>query len=309
MEASAEPERGGHSAAHLTWVECPRDAWQGLPHPIPARAKREHLRSLLNAGFRSLDLGSFVSPRAVPQMADTEEVLAGLERPMDADFIGIIANRRGLERALACGALTTVGYPLSLSETFQLRNSGVGLDTSWGLASELPEATAEGGIGLVVYLSMGFGNPYGEEWAPERTGEAVARLRRLGVTRIALADTVGRADGGLVAGVLAACERPAELGVHLHARPDGWQDVVGAAWDAGVRWFEGALAGIGGCPFAGDELVGNLPSERVLPWLASRSGEEPVRLASLPALAREAGELAVVGGAGGAGGADSRPLS
>jgi hydroxymethylglutaryl-CoA lyase len=301
MGGNGEPERGGNSAGGLTWVECPRDAWQGLPYPIPASAKREHLRSLLNAGFRRLDLGSFVSPRAVPQMSDTDEVLAGLERPAGADFIGIIANRRGLERALAGGAVTTVGYPLSLSETFQLRNSGLDLDASWRLAAELAEATAESGMGLVVYLSMGFGNPYGEAWAPEHAGEAVARLRRLGVARIALADTVGRADGALVARVLAACDRPAELGVHLHGRPDGWQDLVGAAWNAGVRWFEGALAGVGGCPFAGDELVGNLPSERVLPWLAARAGEQPVHLVSLPALARQAGELAGIGQARGAG--------
>lgn len=254
------------------------------------------MQELLAAGFRNLDLGAFVSPRAVPGMADTEDVLAELERPDDADFLCIVANMRGLERAQATGAVTSVGYPLSLSETFQLRNTGMGTARSWELVDELASATRGSGIDLVVYLSMGFGNPYADRWRPQDTGEAVTRLRDRGIRRLALADTVGTADPALVRSVLAECEQPGELGVHLHAQPDRWPPVVEAAWEGGVRWFEGALAGVGGCPFAGDELVGNLPSERVLPWLAERSRTVPVPLDTLPELARAAAALAHTGG-------------
>lgn len=278
------------------WVECPRDAWQALPRPIPTPAKREYLRRLLAAGFSHLDLGSFVAPRAVPQMADTEEVLVGLDRPAGVDFLCIVANMRGLERAVAASSVTSVGYPLSLSETFQKRNTGIGVDGSWELLERLRATAGESGIELVVYLSMGFGNPYGDPWHPESTAEAVSGLRELGIGRIALADTVGTAAPALIATVLSACERPAELGVHLHARRDRWRGVVEAAWHGGVRWFEGALAGVGGCPFAGDELVGNLPSEAVLPWLSRRAGATDVRVTELPALARRAAELAAMGG-------------
>jgi hydroxymethylglutaryl-CoA lyase len=291
----------GRDAVALRWVECPRDAWQALPVRIPADRKRAQLRALLDAGFRHLDLGSFVSPRAVPQMADTEEVLAGLDRPADADFLCIVANRRGLERAAACGSVSSVGYPLSVNETFQRRNSGMGLDDSWRLVSELLDEAERAGLELVVYLSMGFGNPYGDPWQPGDTAAAALRLAELGVGRVALADTAGTADPRLVSEVLAAVGQPERLGLHLHARPEGWRELVSVAWDAGVIWFEGALAGVGGCPFAGDELVGNLPTEQVLPWLAERGGRTTVDLAALATLAREAAALSASGsGADGA---------
>ena len=279
----------------VRWVECPRDAWQSLPAIIPAERKREYLQALLDAGFRDLDLGSFVSPRAVPQMADTEEVLSGLQRPEDADFLCIIANQRGLERAVASGNVTSVGYPLSVNETFQLRNSGRDLESSWRLVDDLLQLTNAAGIELVVYLSMGFGNPYGEPWRPEETATAVARLRDLGIERIAVADTVGTASEETVAAVLQAIPQPAGLGLHLHARPDGWRPLLECGWNAGVRWFEGALSGAGGCPFAGDELVGNLPSEQVLPWLAARGRLEGPRLELLDELADRAAALTVAG--------------
>lgn len=284
-----------HEGTTVRWVECPRDAWQSLPVQIPPGRKREHLQSLLDAGFRNLDLGSFVSPRAVPQMADTEEVLAELERPPAADFLCIVGNLRGLERAAATAKVSSVGYPLSVNETFQLRNTGRDLESSWRLVGELEREGAAAGIELVVYLSMGFGNPYGEPWRPQDTGDAVARLREMGIERIALADTVGTARAHLVESVLQSTEGVTELGLHLHARPDGWQDLLDCAWGAGVRWFEGALAGAGGCPFAGDELVGNLPSEQVLPWLADRAGLPSMNLERLNELAAQAEEITAAG--------------
>lgn len=281
-----------HDAAGLTWVECPRDAWQGLQGHVPAERKRQHLAALLRAGFRHLDLGSFVSARAVPQLADTEEVLAALDRPPDADFLCIVGNERGLERALAVPSVTSVGFPLSVNETFQRRNLGRSLAESWALVEALAVGAAGSHRSLVVYLSMGFGNPYGDPWSPSDTAAAVRRLRDAGVSRIALADTVGRADADTVRRVLAEVERPDELGLHLHARADAWEPLVAAGLAARVRWFEGALSGIGGCPFAGDTLVGNLPSERVLPWLAAQGRTTGIALDALPGLAEDAAAIA-----------------
>jgi len=276
----------------LTWVECPRDAWQGLPGLVPTAAKRRHLVNLLAAGFRHLDMGSFVSPRAVPQMADTEEVLEGLRAPSGADLLTIIGNQRGLDRALAAGGVTSVGYPLSVNDTFQRRNVGMSVADSWPLVARLLEGAAAGGLQLVVYLSMGFGNPYGEPWEPEDTAQAVARLRQLGVKRVVLADTVGNADGQRVDAVLSAVEDPATLGLHLHSQPGAWAPQLRVALRRGVRWFEGALGGIGGCPFAGDDLVGNLPSEEVLPYLSAEGLTVEPDLSRLPELAAEARKLA-----------------
>lgn len=301
----------------IIWVECPRDAWQGLPRIIPIDQKRAHLRHLLAAGFERLDLGSFVSPAAVPQMADTEEVLRDLVRPLSADFLCIVGNRRGLERAGMASGVTSVGYPLALSDTFQRRNLGRSLDESWSLVATLAREAESLGIDLVVYLSMGFGNPYGDPWHPEITAQAVSRVRALGIERIALADTVGTADAQRIGEVLDAIgasdgsfDGPsagtadgmgdgadhgavqAKLGLHLHARPDAWQPLVSEALRHGVRWFEGALAGVGGCPFAGDELVGNLPTERVLRYLVARGLDVGVDLAHLDALRDEAALLA-----------------
>lgn len=276
----------------LTWVECPRDAWQGLPDVIPTGKKTKHLTNLLTAGFRHLDLGSFVSPKAVPQLADTEAVVADLTAPPDADLLCIIGNERGLDRALAAHGVTSVGYPLSISDTFQRRNVGRSLAESWAVVERLQQRCASTGMGLVIYLSMGFGNPYGEGWSPGLTASAVDRLRQLGVNRIALADTIGNADAERVSAVLASVTAPQRLGLHLHARPGEWREQIEAALERGVRWFEGALSGIGGCPFAGDELVGNLPTEEVLPFLIDHGFEVGVDQDELTKLAAEAAELA-----------------
>ncbi|GAA6756881.1 hydroxymethylglutaryl-CoA lyase [Thermus thalpophilus] len=275
------------------WVECPRDAWQGFSRFIPTEEKVVFLRKLLQAGFRHLDLTSFVSPKWVPQMQDAEEVLKALPPPEGRTYLAIVANEKGLERALQAERLTHVGYPFSLSETFQRKNTNRSLAESWPLVAEMVQAV-EGRLGLVVYLSMAFGNPYGDPWSVERVLEAIARLKDLGVKEIALADTYGVADAGRIRNVLeAAVARfgPEGLGAHLHARPEEASAKAEAVLEAGVYWLEGALAGVGGCPFAGDELVGNLPTERVLPFLEARGLATGVDLSRLPHLAEEAARL------------------
>ncbi|GAA5335600.1 MULTISPECIES: hydroxymethylglutaryl-CoA lyase [Thermus] len=277
------------------WVECPRDAWQGFARFIPTEEKVAFLRKLLEAGFRHLDLTSFVSPKWVPQMQDAEEVLKALPPPEGRTYLAIVANEKGLERALGAENLTHVGYPFSLSETFQRKNTNRSIAESWPLVAGMVEAV-RGRLGLVVYLSMAFGNPYGDPWSVEGVLEAIARLRDLGVKEIALADTYGVADAERVFAVLSrAVERfgPEGLGAHLHARPEGVLAKVEAVLEAGVYWLEGALAGVGGCPFAGDELVGNLPTERVLPFLEERGFATGVDLSRLPFLAEEAALLKV----------------
>ncbi len=286
-------EAQGPKVKGMRWVECPRDAWQGFRRPIPTEEKVAFLRLLLKAGFRHLDLTSFVSPKWVPQMADAEEVLRALPPPDGRTYLAIVANEKGLERALSAPNLTHVGYPLSLSETFQRRNTNRSIGESWPLVEAMVGAV-KGRLGLVVYLSMAFGNPYGDPWSAELVLEAIGRLRELGVREIALADTYGVADAARIGEVLEAavgCYGPEGLGAHLHARPEGVLAKVEAALAAGVYWLEGALAGVGGCPFAGDELVGNLPTERVLPYLQARGLEVGVDLGRLPELAGEAARL------------------
>ncbi len=262
------------------FVECPRDAWQGLKRFIPTDQKIRFLTGLLQAGFTNLDCGSFVSTQAVPQMVDTEAVLAGLPETK-ADLLCIVVNRRGLERALAAPRVTSVGYPLSISDTFQRRNTRRSLEDSWGLVEEI--RASAGHLRFVVYVSMAFGNPDGDSWNVNLVLETVARLRAMGVHDIALADTYGQADAARVREVAGAVVQrfgAADLGLHLHARSEHTTDLVTAALDVGVGWLEGALGGVGGCPFAGDHLVGNLASERVLPLL-SDVGVDPVQLEAL----------------------------
>lgn len=248
----------------ITIVETPRDAFQGLPGFIPTEEKIRYVRALMEAGFREIDFGSFVSPRAVPQMRDSEELFRAVSKDSDgAQFIAVIANDQGLERARAAG-VPVVGYPLSLSDTFQRTNTGKTVAESWDLVERLQAGCRKSGIELLVYVSMAFGNPYGEPWEPEQIARAAGRLVDLGIHRIQLADTVGKADPDTVRAVFAACRAAAPgaaLGAHFHARPDRWQENVFAAYRLGCRRFDAAFSGLGGCPFAEDELVGNTPTE------------------------------------------------
>jgi hydroxymethylglutaryl-CoA lyase len=275
------------------WVECPRDSWQGFAHFIPTQDKRAYLGQLLDAGFAYLDLTSFVSPKWVPQMADAEALLQGLPRVKGCEYLAIVANQRGLERALAAPHLSAVGYPFSICETFQRKNTNRSIQDSWPLVAELALKT-KGKLKPVVYLSMGFGNPYGDPWSPGLVIEAISKLRVLGVHEIAIADTYGVASARTIEAVLRAVVAevgPGGIGAHLHSRPEETLSKVDAVLEAGVEWLEGSLAGIGGCPFAGDDLVGNLATEWVLPHLAKQGIELGVNLDLLAGLAHQAAGL------------------
>jgi hydroxymethylglutaryl-CoA lyase len=270
----------------MIYVECPRDAWQGIKQFIPTAHKINHLKKLIKAGFTHLDCGSFVSSHAVPQMADTEAVLAALPAT-SADLLCIIANQKGLTRALACEQAKSVGYPLSISDTFQQRNTNQTLENAWGLVQEI-QSRAEH-LRFVVYLSMGFGNPYNDPWDTQIVLESIMRLRQMGVQNIVIADTYGVANVTRVYEVTDAVIKQFGtngIGVHLHARAEDAVSLCQAAIRAGITWLEGTLGGIGGCPFAGDELIGNLPTELVLPLIPHK-----INLECIPALTQNALEV------------------
>ena len=261
-------------------VECPRDAWQGLTGHIPAQVKVAYLRALIGAGFKHLDAVSFVSPKAVPQMADSEEVLEQLDPPDDVEIIGIVVNEKGVERAISTEAVQTVGFPYSISPMFLKKNANQTLEEAVETLEKIKQQADEAGIGTVAYISMAFGNPYGDPWNADEVAEAVRLLFDMGINQISLADTVGLANAEQV-GALVRAVAPqftgVELGVHLHRRPEQAAEKVLAAYDAGARRFDCALGGLGGCPFAQDLLVGNLPTERVLEALGGRGVPLPLK--------------------------------
>lgn len=269
-------------------IECPRDAWQGLEKIIPTEVKAEYLGKLLRAGFRHLDAVSFVSPQMVPQMADSEQVMERLADTLQAatngttpEIIGIVVNQKGLERALATPGVTTLGYPYSISANFRRQNANMSLRESRELVETIQREAQKSGRDLVVYISMAFGNPFGEPWGPEIVEDAVEWLKGCGVKTVSLADTVGVSTAkevGELFGHLKKFTKEMEIGVHLHARAEGSAEKVLAAYEAGCRRFDSALTGLGGCPFAGDELVGNISTEIVVQTLAeqgAQTGVEP----------------------------------
>jgi len=259
-------------------IECPRDAWQGLPQVIPTEVKVAYLRRLIELEFRHIDAVSFVSPRYVPQMADSEQVMKALHTSLLAcadapEIIGIVLNEMGLGRALATPGVTTIGYPYSLSDQFQRANTNMSRSESRALVEKLKIEAQASGHDLVVYISMAFGNPYGEPWSPEMVKDTLEWLKEIGVDTVSLADTVGTAAPEEIGRLFRAVKENAigvELGVHLHSRPEGAAEKVLAAYEAGCRRFDSALTGLGGCPFAGDALVGNMPTEIVVRTLARR---------------------------------------
>jgi hydroxymethylglutaryl-CoA lyase len=265
-------------------VECPRDAWQGLPEIIPAEMKVSYLLQLASAGFKHIDAVSFVSPQHVKQMADSEEVMKGFLAGLPAgtaqpEIIGIVVNERGLERALATPGVTTIGYPYSISAYFRRANANMSRGESRALVEEIRKATKASGHGLVVYISMAFGNPYEEPWGAEIVEDALVWLKDIGVRSVSLADTVGTTPPeyvGALYNTVKDCVAGIELGVHLHSRGEGAAEKILAAYDAGCRRFDGALTGLGGCPFAGDDLVGNIATETILAALASRGADAGV---------------------------------
>lgn len=259
-------------------IECPRDAWQGLKGQIPTYIKVDYLKSLINAGFKHIDAVSFVSPKAVPQMADSEEVLTEVDPPDDVEIIGIVVNEKGAERAIATNAVRTLGFPYSVSPTFLKNNQNQTLEEALEQLEAVKKKADDAGLDVVVYISMAFGNPYGDDWSVDEIVEAISLLESEDVKMMSLADTVGMATPEQIAELVSAVEAKydyLEIGVHLHSRPDQAEGKILAAYDAGCRRFDSALAGLGGCPFAQDQLVGNIPTEIVLEALKKRGAAMP----------------------------------
>jgi hydroxymethylglutaryl-CoA lyase len=256
-------------------VECPRDAMQGWKNFIPTEKKIQYINSLLRVGFDTIDFGSFVSPKTVPQMADTKEVIKGLNvGDSVSKLLAIIANVRGAEEASVLDEITYLGFPFSVSETFQQRNTHSSILESLKRVEEIRNICKRSGKKLVIYISMGFGNPYGDPYSEEIVYEWVNRLTALDIKIISLADTVGLASPQQVFKItkyLIELLPEIDIGVHLHSAPDKWREKLEAAANAGCLRFDGALKGIGGCPMADDELVGNMNSEWVIDYFEKKN--------------------------------------
>ena len=260
-------------------IECPRDAWQGLPAVIPAEAKAEYLRTLIAAGFTHIDAVSFVSPRAVRQMADSAEVLALLNPPRSVEIIAIVVNAKGAERAIQTGAVTTLGFPHSISPEFLRRNQNQTPAESLATLQSIADSARAASLNVIAYLSMAFGNPYNDPWSIEQLIAACQLIISIGIRQLSLADTVGLASPQQIAEVFSAVRSALapeiELGLHLHARPEGAAEKIRAAYLAGCRRFDTSLGGFGGCPFAQDALVGNIATETARAELARLGAELP----------------------------------
>jgi hydroxymethylglutaryl-CoA lyase len=286
-------------------VECPRDAWQGLSVPIPADVKAAYLGQLIEAGFTHIDAVSFVSPAAVPQMADSERVLEQLAAPANTDIIGIAVNEMGAERAIATSAVRTLGFPYSISPGFLGRNQRQSPERAIGVLRAIIALSEDAGLNVVAYLSMAFGNPYGDPWSIDIVLAALESIVDCGVRQISLADTVGLARSPQIAETLRAAVTnfgvvagfpEIEIGVHLHARRDQAAEHIRAAFEAGCRRFDSAIAGLGGCPFAQDQLVGNIPTEVLIQTLSECGAQLPA-LGPLDDLIRANAEIAAKFGA------------
>jgi hydroxymethylglutaryl-CoA lyase len=275
-------------------IECPRDAWQGLQGMIPADLKANYLKALISAGFKHIDAVSFVSPKAVPQMADSEDVLKELDPPDDVEIIGIVVNQKGAQRATETQAVSTLGFPYSISETFLRKNQNQSPEDALEELEKVQKKADDAGLDVVVYISMAFGNPYGDPWSVEEVLDAVELLEVENLHMISLADTVGMASPQQIAEVVQTVQAKydyLEIGVHLHSRPEQAGDKILAAYDAGCRRFDSAIGGLGGCPFAQDTLVGNIPTEKVMQALRKRSAQLPA-LKSLDTLLKATGGIA-----------------
>ena len=263
-------------------IECPRDAMQGLKDFVPTVDKVKYLNTLLGCGFDTLDFGSFVSPKAIPQMRDTAEVLNNLTTETQTKLLAIVANERGAEEACSFDRIDFLGYPFSVSEEFQRRNTNSSIEESLGRVKYIKDVADRSGKKLVLYLSMGFGNPYGEEWTPGLVLNWSNRLyNEFGIEILAISDTIGAANPTVVRELFSALipSLPSvEFGAHLHTRKEHALDLVEAAWYAGCRRFVGAIGGIGGCPMAKDDLTGNMPTEIMLNWFNEQKIHSGVNL-------------------------------
>ncbi len=267
-----------HPASSVRLIECPRDAMQGIHDFIPTDKKIAYINSILKCGFDTVDFGSFVSPKSIPQMRDTAEVLQGLDLPSrnsspggggreGAKLLAIIANTRGAEDAVAFDEITYLGFPFSISETFQQRNTNSSIAESLKRVEEIQSLCVKKNKQLVIYISMAFGNPYGDEWNVGKVEEWVKKLAQLDIKIFALSDTIGVSNPEnityLFSNLIPALPK-LEFGAHLHTTPDKWEEKIAAAYNAGCRRFDGAIKGYGGCPMAADKLTGNMPTENLL---------------------------------------------
>ena len=276
----------------LKIIECPRDAMQGIKKFIPSKAKVQYLQSLLRCGFDTLDFGSFVSPKAIPQMIDTAEVLEQLDlSKTQTKLLAIVANLRGAQDAVIHPQIDYLGYPFSISENFQMRNTHKTIAESVELLKAILEVADKNNKRVVTYISMGFGNPYGDPWSVEIVGEWTEKLANMGVSILSLSDTVGTSDAETIDYLfknLIPKYPNVEFGAHLHTTPQKWFEKVDAAYKAGCRRFDGAIQGFGGCPMAKDELTGNMPTEKMLSYFNSVKADSGIRPMSFESAHNEA---------------------
>lgn len=276
-------------------IECPRDAMQGIKTFIPTQKKVQYLQALLRCGFDTIDFGSFVSPKAIPQMTDTAEVLSNLDlTTTKSKLLAIVANTRGARDASVHEEIDYLGYPFSISENFQMRNTHKTIAESVVILSEILEIATRTNKEVVAYLSMGFGNPYGDPWNVEIVGEWTEKLSKMGVKILSLSDTVGTSTPEIIDYLFANLipEYPEiEFGAHLHTTPAKWHEKIDAAYQAGCRRFDGAIQGFGGCPMAKDELTGNMPSEKMLSYFNSKKADSNIKMTSFESAYNEASKI------------------
>jgi len=278
----------------VTIVETPRDAFQGLTRLIPTAEKIRYARALLAAGVKHLDVGSFVSPKAVPQMADTRQVMEAVRGDKSVEYIALVANELGVERAADCGGFDTLGFPFSFSNEFQLRNTNKTVAETWPIVERMTALTEDHDFAFLVYVSMAFGNPYGESWGEDALLSFLKALVKTGIRHIALSDTVAVAQPEQVRRLFGRARaefQEVELSVHLHGRPDDWRHGILAALEAGCRRFDGACGGLGGCPFAQDHLVSNVPTEGLVELFEAHGYASGVRQDKLQPCVRLARDL------------------
>ncbi len=263
-------------------IECPRDAMQGIKEFIPTEKKTKYIQALLSCGFDTIDFGSFVSPKAIPQMKDTAEVLANLDlSKTSSKLLAIVANVRGAQDASQHPEIDYLGYPFSISENFQMRNTHKTIAQSVEILKEILAIAQNSNKEVVAYLSMGFGNPYGDPWNVDIVGEWTEKLAKMGVKILSLSDTVGSSDAETIDYLFSHLTPKypnIEFGAHLHTTPDSWHEKVQAAYQAGCRRFDGAIRGFGGCPMAKDELTGNMPTEKMLSYFNAELKESPLKM-------------------------------
>jgi len=276
-------------------IECPRDAMQGIKSFIPTREKVQYIQSLLRCGFDSIDFGSFVSPKAIPQMIDTAEVLANLDlSATQSKLLAIIANVRGAQDASQYPEIKYLGYPFSISENFQMRNTHKTIDESVETLKQILEIANSSNKEVVAYLSMGFGNPYGDPWNVEIVGEWTEKLSKMGVSILSLSDTIGSSTPEIISYLFSNLipKYPhIEFGAHLHTTPSKWHEKVDAAYTSGCRRFDGAIQGFGGCPMAKDDLTGNMPTEKMLSYFNSKKADSNIKMTSFESSYNEATKI------------------